>query len=427
MEKFLIEGGNPLIGSIRVNGSKNAALPMMAAALLTREPVTLTNVPRLSDIDVMSEILRALGVAIERRGTTLVMQVQNEDLCRAPYESVRKMRASFGVLGPLVAKRGRAEVSYPGGCNLGERPVDIHLQGLERLGMKHCLDGGYVRARADRLEGSWIFLGGRYGSTVGGTLNVLMAATLARGRTVIEYAACEPEVREVCGMLIRMGARIQGVGSPRLEVEGVSSLRGGEFQVIPDRIEAGTLLIAGAITGGDVTVEGARREDLMAVIDVLRKTGVTVHDQEETIRIRGRRRINPILMATNPFPGFPTDLQAPIMSLLALADGPSVVQERVYPDRFMHVAELARMGAIIHREGPTAIIQGVDRLRAAPVMASDLRGGAALILAGLAAEGRTEVLRAYHVDRGYERLDERLNSLGASISRVQELPMAAAA
>jgi UDP-N-acetylglucosamine 1-carboxyvinyltransferase len=350
------------------------------------------------------------------------VSVDTEDEARstAPWELVRKMRASVCALGPLLARRGRARVSLPGGCVLGLRPIDLHLKGLSALGAQIRIEHGYVNARAERLAGATVFLGGPYGSTVLGTANTMMAATLARGTTVIECAACEPEVVDLANFLVAMGAKIHGAGTPRVEIEGVEELGKADYTIIPDRIEAGTFLIAGAMTGGDVIVNGARPDHLSAVFDVLQSAGVRLSVEGGSIRVRGGAPCKAVDITTHPYPGFPTDLQAQMMAYLSSASGMSVITEKIYPDRFIHIAELARMGAKIRKEGPSAIISGVKRLSGAQVMASDLRASACLVLAGLVASGVTEVHRIYHLDRGYERIEERLASLGAMIRREPE-------
>lgn len=420
MDKFVIEGGRPLVGEVEARGAKNAALPMMAAALLTREPLILRNVPDLLDVHTMARILQVLGVRVARRKDAWTLQVEREDPCTAPYELVKTMRASFCVLGPLLGRRGRARVSLPGGCVIGVRPVNLHIKGMAALGAKIDIRDGYVIAEGKPLHGGEIYLGGAYGSTVTGTSNVLMAAVLAEGTTVIESAACEPEVQELAWMLTTMGAKIEGIGSPRLLVEGVPELRGVEWSTIPDRIEAGTFLLAGALTGGDVTVHNTRADHLSAVLEAVREIGAKVERINGSIRVQAQGRPRAIEVTTLPYPGFPTDLQAQMMTLLSIADGISVVTEKVYPDRFLHVAELGRMGAKVHKEGPSAIIRGVQDLSGAPVMASDLRGSAALVLAALRAQGTSEISRVYHLDRGYERMEERLDCLGGRIRRVDD-------
>ena len=419
MDKFIISGGRRLSGEITVNGSKNASLPMMAASLLADGPLVLRDVPRLQDIDTMGRILQNLGVDIQRRGDRdMHLRVRDDRPYTAPYDLVSTMRASVCVLGPLLARRGRARVSLPGGCVIGVRPIDIHLRGLEALGARVRVEHGYVVAEARRLRGSDIYLGGAFGSSVTGTANILMAASLADGRSTIENAACEPEVQELAHLLNRMGADISGIGSPRLEIRGVRKLDGATLRVIPDRIEAGTFLAAGALHGGDVVVKNVKAEHLGSVLYTLRAMGVDLDIGALTIRARGPERLRPVDIVSLPYPGFPTDMQAQLLTLLTLADGISVVTEKIYPDRFMHVAELARMGAQIRKEGPCAIVSGVPALSGAPVMASDLRASAALVLAGLAAQGETEITRIYHIDRGYESVEKRLAGVGARIERV---------
>jgi len=419
MDIFHIEGPVGLSGSVSINGSKNASLPIMAGAILASGKSVLSSVPHLSDISVCSELLAQLGCKLTRS--------PNGDLCIdstvidnpvGEYEIVRRMRASICVLGPLLGRCGRAEVSMPGGCAIGDRPVNLHIRGLRELGARIHLKSGYIIAEAPNgLRGKDIFMGGPFGSTVLGTANVLMAATLAKGRTVIESAACEPEITDLGNFLNKMGAKITGIGSPRLIVEGVKELQPTEFEVIPDRIEAGTFMVAAAITAGEVRLRNCRLDDMMAVVDKLRSIGVTVERQDDGCVVARRGSIKASNITTLPYPGFPTDLQAQFMALLSLADGNSIIIEKIFPDRFMHVAELNRMAADLYKEGPTVIVAGVNKLVAAPVMASDLRASAALVLAGLAAEGTTIVSRVYHIDRGYERIEERLNPLGARIIR----------
>ncbi len=419
MDVFRIEGPVRLSGAVSINGSKNASLPIMAAAVLTAGKSVLRGVPNLSDISVFGRLLGRLGCQVTRSA--------NGDLCIdstvidrpvGEYEIVRRMRAGICILGPLLARCGRAEVSMPGGCAIGDRPVNIHLKGLQELGAQIHLKNGYIVAEAPNgLTGKDIFLGGPFGSTVLGTANVLMAATLAKGRTIIESAACEPEIAHLASCLNKMGARISGIGSPRLIIEGVSQLQPVEFEVIPDRIEAGTFMVAAAITAGELKLHNCRLDDMMAIVDKLRNIGVTVETEGDGCVVARSGAIKAGDVTTQPYPGFPTDLQAQFMALLSLAEGNSVIIEKVFPDRFMHVAELNRMAANLRKEGPTVIVGGVEKLIAAPVMASDLRASAALVLAGLAAEGTTVVNRVYHIDRGYERIEERLNPVGAKISR----------
>jgi len=419
LEKFLINGGTPLYGAVQVNGSKNAALPILCAVLLTRGKSVIHNVPRLMDVDSTLNLLRELGVRSEWRSDgALELEVVDEEPVVAPYELVRKMRASICVLGPLLARRGRARVSRPGGCNIGIRPINLHLKGLRALGAEIVNERGYVAAQAVRLRGRRVYLGGPQGSTVSGTANVMMAAALAEGTTVIDHAACEPEIEDLAAFLNACGARVTGGGTPRVVVEGVTELTGAEHRVIPDRIEAGTFMIAAALTRGDVRVEGAREDHLGAVIDVLEEAGVPVEVEEDAIHVYSGGEFRPVDVTALPYPGFPTDLQSQMTTLLSFARGISVVTEKIYPDRFIHVAELNRLGARIRKEGNLIVIKGVERFSGAPVMASDLRASACLVLAGLVAEGVTEVNRIYHIDRGYERIEERLRLLGAEIYRV---------
>jgi len=429
VDRFVIQGGRRLAGELFVGGAKNSVLPIMAAALLTDEELVIRRVPRLRDVLSQIRILQALGARVlhDEKAGILRIKVTNEDLVTAPYELVRTMRAIICVLGPLLAKRRRARVSLPGGCIIGVRPIDLHLRGMEALGAKIDVRGGYVESETDGLRGATLFLGSSAGSTVLGTGNVAMAATMADGVTLLENAAQEPEVVDLCRLLVKMGAKIEGIGSHCLRITGVDRLHGCEHEVIPDRIEAATFAMAGAITGGDVTVRGCHAPDLLAVIERLRAADVAIDWSDDTLRVRGPERFRPIDFTTLPHPGFPTDLQAQMMALLTRADGISMAHERIYPDRFIHVAELHRMGARIRKEGPTAIIEGVAKLSGAPVMASDLRGSAALVLAGLTADGETEVHRVYHIDRGYERIDERLRALGARIQRVSASAAAAVA
>ena len=431
MDSFLITGGRPLRGTVAVNGSKNACLPLMAAALLTDQPVTLRNVPNLSDIRNMQRLLDSLGCGISGDGKTLALHAAGASKIVAHYDIVRTMRAGICVLGPLLAARGKAKVSMPGGCAIGDRPVDLHLRGLRALGAEIHLEAGYIVAetpKGGRLRGNHVFLGGPNGSTVLGTANVMSAAVLAEGTTVIECAACEPEIEDVGRLLIAMGAKITGLGSPRIIIEGVDRLGGADHPVIPDRIEAGTYIMAAAITNGDVVLENCPTDTLGAALDRLREIGVTVEPTDgsttpglhDTVRVAVSRRLNPVQVVTQPHPGFPTDLQAQIMALLPLADGNAIITEKIFPDRFLHVAELMRMGADITRVGPSAMITGVRELVGAPVMASDLRASAGLVIAGLAARGQTQINRVYHLDRGYEQMELTLQQLGAQIERIKE-------
>jgi len=418
MDKFMIRGGQRLCGTVRVSGSKNAALPIMAAAILGDGPSVIEGVPRLRDVRTMLSILADLGVHGQHRedGSIWLNPADNTPV-QASYEKVSTMRASICVLGPLLARRRRAIVSMPGGCVIGMRPIDLHIKGLRALGASIKIERGYVIAEADRLVGTEMYLGGTFGSSVLATANVLMAATLAEGTTVIDCAACEPEIADLAGFLTAMGAKITGAGSPTIAVEGVKELHGARHRVVPDRIEAGTLMMAAAATGGDVFIENTNSGHLGAVIDKLRSMGVSVEKNNGTLHVKASPPLKSIDLTTLPYPGMPTDLQAQFMALLTVSDGISVVTEKVFPDRFMHAAELARMGADISKEGNSAIIRGVHSLSGSQVMASDLRASAALVIAGLVAKGETEIRRVYHIDRGYERIEERLNRLGADIFR----------
>ncbi len=469
MDAFVIKGGRRLRGTVRIHGSKNASLPLMAAALLTDDRVTLHDVPDLSDIRNMERLLQSLGceVSHDTDGRVVIIGVSDASKSLAHYDIVRTMRAGICVLGPLLAKRGRAKVSMPGGCAIGDRPVDLHLRGLRALGAKITLDEGYIVAEAPKggLIGTHVFLGGPNGSTVLGTANVMSAAALANGTTIIECAACEPEIEDVANLLNAMGARITGAGGPRIIIEGVKELHGAEHTVMPDRIEAGTYVMAAAITNGEVTLENFPQLSLMAALDRLEEVGVKVVPVADgwkasepakpasggaghangnghgkagaatlapaaartlpsaipapgTVRIETARRLQPVHVVTQPHPGFPTDLQAQLMALLCLADGNSIVTEKIFPDRFLHCAELIRMGAECHRNGPSVMVSGVRELIGAPVMASDLRASAGLVLAGLAARGTTTINRVYHLDRGYERMELTLQELGADIERI---------
>ncbi len=418
MDKIVIHGGVPLRGEVAVSGSKNAALPIMMAALLTAEPVIIRNVPRLRDINTALALLNQSGV--EGRWLddhTLELCAANITSHEAPYDLVKTMRASFFVLGPLLARSGRARVSTPGGCAIGARPVNLHIHGIRALGARVQLRHGYVEAHAERLIGARLWLDN---PSVGATENIIMAATLARGRTTLENAAREPEVQDLARMLNAMGAGISGAGSHVIEIEGVERLHGAEHTVVNDRIEAGTLMVAAAITGGDVVVRGACAKDLEASITKLQESGAEVTPEADGLRVVRRGAIHPVELRTLPYPGFPTDLQAQMMALLANAEGTSVITETIFENRFMHALELLRMGADIAMKGPTAVVRGVQRLSGAPVMATDLRASSSLVLAGLAAENTTEVQRVYHLDRGYEALESKLRALGARIERVPE-------
>ena len=427
MDRIRITGGNKLNGRIAISGAKNATLPLMTAALLTDETLILENVPRLADVALLQRILGNHGVDImtsgkrsgdsEYQGQTLHISAKNIIDTTAPYELVSKMRASFWVIAPLIARMGEAKVSLPGGCAIGTRPVDLLIMALEKLGADVTIDGGYVLCRAPK--------GLRGGSidfpkvTVSGTHVAVMAATLAKGTTVISNAACEPEVVDVADCLNKMGARITGAGTPRIIIEGVAKLSGARHAVLPDRIETGTYAMAVAMTGGDVELLGARPELLQSALDVLTQAGLMITPTNAGIRVaRNGAGIGPVNVTTAPFPGFPTDLQAQLMALMTRAKGKSQITEAIFENRFMHVQELARFGARIHLDGETATIQGIDALRGAPVMATDLRASVSLVIAGLAAEGETIVNRIYHLDRGFERLEEKLSACGAAIERL---------
>ena len=417
MDKLQVNGGRRLEGEVRISGAKNAALPILAAALLPGEPVRIRNVPHLHDVTTMIRLLGQLGAGVTVHGGTEVeVDPRSTSGFVAPYELVKTMRASIVVLGPLVARYGRADVSLPGGCAIGARPVNLHVEGLRRLGAEIEIEGGYIRARADRLHGARIVLDT---VTVTGTENLMMAACLAEGRTIIENAAREPEVVDLAHFLSAMGARIQGAGTDTLVIEGVESLHGCSYEVLPDRIEAGTYLVAGAITGGRVRVRDVRPEHLDAVIAKLREAGATVTVGADWVEadMKGLRP-RAVDIRTAPHPAFPTDMQAQFAALDTVAEGVGTVIETIFENRYMHMLELRRLGADIRIEGHTAVIHGVEGLSGAPVMATDLRASASLVLAGLVASGTTEVQRIYHIDRGYERIEEKLRLLGADIRRV---------
>jgi UDP-N-acetylglucosamine 1-carboxyvinyltransferase len=423
MDQIRVRGGRRLEGRLPISGAKNAALTLMPAALLSDEPLTLRNLPRLADIDTFGHLLNQHGVSTHVQGAradefgrVMTLRAGRISSTTAPYDIVRKMRASILVLGPLLAREGVATVSQPGGCAIGNRPIDLHLKGLEALGAEIELTSGYVRAKAN---------GGLHGAritfpvvSVGATENVLMAAVLARGGSVIENAAREPEIVDLCRCLVAMGAKIGGIGTERLEVEGVPRLHGATYRVMPDRIETGSYACAAAITGGDVTLVGAERETLGATIAALEEAGVAFEDAPDGLRVTRANGLRGVTVQTAPYPGFPTDMQAQLMALACVADGASLLTETIFENRYMHVPELARMGADITVKGRSAMVRGTDRLFGAPVMATDLRASMSLVIAGLAAEGETIVRRVYHLDRGYERLEEKLAGVGADIERV---------
>ena len=421
MNIFKVNKANPLKGEIKVGGAKNAALPILSACLLTEETVTLKNVPDLSDIRFMIDILQQIGAEVVSPEPNTWKITAKEITHVAPYELVRKMRASVCLLGPLVGRKRRAEVSIPGGCVIGPRPIDLHIKGLQKLNCKVKLSKGYVHVDATHIKAHSLFLGGRNGSTVTGTANIIMAAVLAPGITHLEYAACEPEVVDLCNLLVKMGAKIKGIGSPSLEITGVKQLHGCTHTVISDRIEAGTFAVAAAITRGDVTIKGIDPKRLSAFLDKLEETGLPMELGNDFIRILPyTNTLKSVEAITLPHPGYPTDLQAQLIALMTQAEGISIITERIYPNRFMHVPELQRMGAIISIEGASAIVKGPTELSGAPVMASDLRASAALVLAGFAAEDETWVQRIYHLDRGYELFEKKLNAVGANIERLDE-------
>jgi UDP-N-acetylglucosamine 1-carboxyvinyltransferase len=424
MDRIIIRGGKRLEGRVPISGAKNAALTLLPCAILTDQPLTLSNLPRLADVDGFGHLMNGLGIstsiagAKRKGGVDRAMTLKAEAIVSttAPYDMVRKMRASILVLGPLLAREGEATVSLPGGCAIGNRPIDLHLKALEALGAEIEMTAGYVRATAPA--------GGLRGGrivfpivSVGATENALMAAALARGETVIENAAREPEITDLCRCLVAMGAEIDGIGGERLTIQGKDSLHGTTYRVMPDRIEAGSYACAAGITGGDLLLEGANAEDMGAILSGLSEAGLAVTQEAAGIRVKADGPLRPLTLSTAPYPGFPTDMQAQFMAMLALANGTSVLTETIFENRYMHVPELTRMGADIQVHGRTAIVKGVERLTGAPVMATDLRASMSLILAGLAAEGETQVLRVYHLDRGYERLEEKLSAVGADIER----------
>lgn len=418
MDKIIVRGGRALRGKVQVEGSKNAALPILLASLLTAEDCVFRNVPNVVDVRTTLKLLQGLGADVERIDDDAV-RIRAERLARleAPYELVKTMRASFLALGPLLARHGRARVSTPGGCAIGGRPVDLHIQGLQHFGARVQLVHGYAEAEAEELRGARIYLDF---PSVGATEHLMMVATLAKGQTVIEHAAREPEIVDLANALISMGARIQGAGDDVITIDGVERLHGTDYRVVADRIEAGTFLVAAAITGGDVEVVGAVASHLDPLILKLREMGVDVRECEGGVRVIGDGRLRAVDIKTMPYPGFPTDLQAQMMAALCIAEGQSVITETIFENRFMHVYELVRMGADIKVEGSRALVSGVESLSGAPVMATDLRASVSLILAGLAASGTTELSRVYHLDRGYVRIENKLSALGADVERVRE-------
>ncbi|KPL17874.1 MAG: UDP-N-acetylglucosamine 1-carboxyvinyltransferase [candidate division Zixibacteria bacterium SM23_81] len=416
MDKIVVAGGKRLAGAVDISGAKNAALPMMAATILASGESTLLNVPHLKDVSTFSDVLRVLGARVKREGNSLIIDTSSIEHLEAPYELVRTMRASIYVLGPLLARFGQARVSLPGGCAWGPRPVNLHLKILEEMGAHVEIQHGYIMARAGKLQGALIDFDV---SSVGATANAMMAASLASGNTLLRNAAREPEIEALGQMLSSMGASVSGAGSGTVEIQGAKTLRAVRERIIPDRIEAGTYMVATAMTGGKVTLRRARADHLGAVIDKMAEAGVTIRQEAGNLVVEGPTSLVPVNVTTSPYPGFPTDMQAQFMALLSLAQGTSVITETIFPDRFTHVPELRRLGVKVTLDANVAKITGVKRLSGAPVMASDLRASAALVLAALVAQGETEILRVYHIDRGYERIEEKLRGLGAEIQRVR--------
>ncbi|MGL5255172.1 MAG: UDP-N-acetylglucosamine 1-carboxyvinyltransferase [Brevinema sp.] len=422
MDKFIINGGKPLKGTVCIGGAKNAALPLLAASLLTKEPIILHNVPMLEDIQTMFALLSSLGKKLVRDGSTVTITEEKTIGFKAPYDIVSRMRASIAVMGPLAARLGQAVISLPGGCNLGPRPIDLHIKGMEELGALCETTHGYINVTVPqgKLVGKRMNLLGKSGPSVLGTENIMMAATLAKGTTVIDGSAREPEVSDLAGLLNAMGANISGIGSSTLTIEGCDELHGAEYTVIADRIETGTFILIAGITKGDVTIKNCRPDHLETPISVFREAGMIIDILDDTtIRVRAGKTKG-VKTSTLPYPEFPTDLQAQFLSYLALSEGNSIIEETIYPDRFMHAAELVRMGADIQVDQGLAVVSGVDKLSGASVMSSDLRGGAALVAAALAAEGISDVLRIYHIDRGYESFEIKLQKLGADIQRAKQ-------
>ncbi len=419
MDKMVISGGLPLIGDIHVSGAKNAALPILAATLLSKEAHTLYGVPTLMDVETIQQLLRRMGADIQEEGDACSIQIKEIKSCEAPYESVKTMRAAILVLGPLLARCGEAHVSLPGGCAIGPRPIQMHLSGLEKMGATISIEHGFIHAKARRLSGTHLYFDL---PTVTGTENLMSAAVLAEGVTVLDNAACEPEVVDLAQFLNACGAKIHGAGTERITVTGVPSLGGGSHRVMPDRIEAGTFMVAAAITRGEMAIRGCNPAHLVSLIDKLQDTGATVIEDKDLLVVKGapaHKKIRAVDIKTLPYPGFPTDMQAQMMALMAVSDGLSVITETIFEGRFNHVAELRRMGAEIRLEGRHAFVKGASCLSGAPVMASDLRASASLILAGLVAQGETEISRIYHLDRGYAKIEEKLSKVGASIQRVK--------
>jgi len=417
LDKLIIKGGKKLAGEVSVSGSKNASLPIFCATILAAGMHEISNVPFLRDINTTIKVLESLGAAVEGNGHVVRIDTTAVNNVEATYDLVKTMRASVLVLGPLLARHGRARVSLPGGCAIGARPIDQHLKGLKALGADIRLEHGYVEATAKRLKGARINFDV---PTVGGTEHLMMAAALAKGETVLENAAREPEITDLANMLNQMGARIEGAGTDTIRIAGVSSLAPVNYRVMPDRIEAGTFMVAAAITGGDIRIRNMQLEHLDALVFKLQDAGVEIINKDGVVRVKGAKKIKSVNIKTRPYPGFPTDMQAQFMALMSVADGASVIAENIFENRFMHVSELLRFGADITIDGRSATVKGVKKLSGAPVMATDLRASASLILAGLAADGETEITRIYHLDRGYESIEKKLAGLGADIKRVKE-------
>lgn len=420
MEKFVIEGGYKLDGEVKISGSKNASLPIIAASIMGEGKTILHNVPNLKDVQTMIKILNYMGAKTKFENNTLEIDPSGIYQFTAPYEFVSTMRGSICLLGPLIAKYKRARFSMPGGCVIGPRPIDLHIKGLKKLGVEIENEEGYIVGKADKLKGSTIFLGGSFGSSVLATANIMCAATLAEGETIIEFAACEPEIVDLAKFLKKMGAKIYGEGSHLIRIEGVKSLKGVEYTIIPDRIEAGTYILAGYITKSRIKVNGVISQHLLSLFDKIEESGLIISYGDNYVETIPSDKWKAVEITTLPYPGFPTDLQAQMMSFLTLAEGVSLITEKVFPERFIHVGELNRLGADITLDGSKAIIKGVNSLKGAKVMASDLRASAALVLAGLVAEGITEISRIYHLDRGYEKFEEKLTHIGAKIKRIKE-------
>ncbi len=416
MEKIVIEGGVRLKGNVLIDGSKNAALPIMAASILSPGENLISNTPCLKDITTMGNLLTRLGINFQAEDNRLFLQTDTINSIEAPYELVKTMRASVLVLGPLLARMGEAKVSLPGGCTIGARPINLHLMGLKKMGAEITLSEGYIKVRAKRLKGASIYFDV---PTVTGTENLMMAATLADGVTVIENAACEPEIIDLANALISIGADIHGAGTSVIGIKGVSALKPLDYSIIPDRIEAGTFLVAAGMTRGEIKIKGCNPAYIEAVIGKLRETGLQICHERDGLTVKGPDRLTAVDVKTMPYPGFPTDMQAQFMALMSISEGTSLIEENIFENRFMHVAEMRRMGADIKVEGATATVKGVKSLKGAPVMATDLRASASLILAALAAKGTTVVDRVYHLDRGYEKIEEKLKLLGAKIRRIK--------